>query len=586
MDEDADNGFALPESFLQQAAEQESQAQHNQVAVKAQATAPAVAQTMLCCECGAVIEVNPSALCVNCIRTKVDISDGIPKQAVIYFCRGCERYLNPPNSWIVADLESRELLSFCLKRLRGLSKVKLIDAGFIWTEPHSKRVKVKITVQKEVMNGAILQQVFVVEFVINHQMCEDCHRREAKDTWTCVVQLRQKVPHKKTFFYLEQLIIKHRAQRDAVNILSRPDGVDFFYSCKQHGKRLIDFLAASSPCRSKASERLIGADVHTSTYNFKYSLSVEVVPICRGDVVCLHPEAARKNGNLPPLCICDNVGSVIHLIDPRTLQTAEIKSDSFWRRPFGSICTFKEQSEYMVLDVEPVLNDRRQPVTKGKMALCDVTVARLSDVEVNDTQFITRSHLGNILQPGDNVWAFDVLRGNVNDDYFDKLDPRELPDFILIRKSYSERRRKNRRRKWKLKTVVTQVEEGNKKDIEQGARDYENFLQDLEENPDMRQNINIYRDANYTAPTESEVDDEELRISLEEMLDEFDTLDLATAPGADGGATEDRVGGSDVPSKRLRRQLDPVKPDDALTSEMELAGLHSSSIVTAPTGAQ
>ena len=261
----------------------------------------------------------------------------------------------------------------------GDVQVKLIDAGFIWTEPHSKRVKVKITVQKEVMNGAILQQVFVVEFIINHQMCEDCHRREAKDTWTCVVQLRQKVTHKKTFFYLEQLIIKHRAQRDAVNILSRPDGVDFFFSCQQHGKRMLDFLGACAPTRSQKSERLISADVHTSTYNFKYSLAIEIVPICRGDVVCLNPHQAKKNGNLPPLVICDNVGSVIHLIDPRTLQTAEIKADPFWRKPFGSVCTYKEQTEYMVLDIEPVLDERRQPITKGtpllthSISLCRAT---------------------------------------------------------------------------------------------------------------------------------------------------------------------------------------------------------------------
>ena len=26
----------------------------------------------------------------------------------------------------------------------------MVDAGFIWTEPHSRRVKVKITIQKEV----------------------------------------------------------------------------------------------------------------------------------------------------------------------------------------------------------------------------------------------------------------------------------------------------------------------------------------------------------------------------------------------------------------------------------------------------
>ena len=45
----------------------------------------------------------------------------------------------------------------------------------------------------KVMNGAILQQVFVVEFVIQYQMCDDCHRVEAKDFWKAVVQVRQKV---------------------------------------------------------------------------------------------------------------------------------------------------------------------------------------------------------------------------------------------------------------------------------------------------------------------------------------------------------------------------------------------------------
>lgn len=28
--------------------------------------------------------------------------------------------------------------------------MRIIDASFIWTEPHSKRIKVKITVQQEV----------------------------------------------------------------------------------------------------------------------------------------------------------------------------------------------------------------------------------------------------------------------------------------------------------------------------------------------------------------------------------------------------------------------------------------------------
>lgn len=80
----------------------------------------------------------------------VDITEGIPKQTTVNFCRGCDRYLSPPTQWTRCDLESRELLAICLKKLKGLQKVRLIDAGFIWTEPHSKRLRVKLTIQKEV----------------------------------------------------------------------------------------------------------------------------------------------------------------------------------------------------------------------------------------------------------------------------------------------------------------------------------------------------------------------------------------------------------------------------------------------------
>ena len=61
------------------------------------------------------------------------------------------RFLSPPSSWVVASWESRELLAVCLKKIKtALQRVRLVDASFLWTEPHSKRVKVKVTVQKEV----------------------------------------------------------------------------------------------------------------------------------------------------------------------------------------------------------------------------------------------------------------------------------------------------------------------------------------------------------------------------------------------------------------------------------------------------
>ncbi len=58
---------------------------------------------------------------------------GMAVQVTIFFCRGCGRYLQPPRHWVKAELESRELLTFCVKRIRGLSKVpKPIQLHPLW----------------------------------------------------------------------------------------------------------------------------------------------------------------------------------------------------------------------------------------------------------------------------------------------------------------------------------------------------------------------------------------------------------------------------------------------------------------------
>lgn len=49
------------------------------------------------------------------------------------------------------------------------------------------------TSSMQVVNSTILQQVFVVEFVVQNQMCDACHRQAAQDYWKAVVQVRQKV---------------------------------------------------------------------------------------------------------------------------------------------------------------------------------------------------------------------------------------------------------------------------------------------------------------------------------------------------------------------------------------------------------
>jgi nonsense-mediated mRNA decay protein 3 len=74
---------------------------------------------------------------------------------------------------------------------------------------------VKLTIQGEVMSGTILQQSFVVEYIVNHQMCDDCRRVEAKDTWNASVSFTIKyLPTLVTFSKsLRQIILRSNVLR-------------------------------------------------------------------------------------------------------------------------------------------------------------------------------------------------------------------------------------------------------------------------------------------------------------------------------------------------------------------------------------
>lgn len=148
----------------------------------------------LCCTCGTPIQPNSANMCMGCIRKDIDITEGLVKQITLPNCRSCERYLSVTGQqWIHAPYESKELLGLCLKKCKFPNSVKLIDAGFLWTEPHSKRLKIKVTIQKQVYAATILQQVYTVDAVLCNQQCPDCQKIMAKNTWKAVVQVRQKV---------------------------------------------------------------------------------------------------------------------------------------------------------------------------------------------------------------------------------------------------------------------------------------------------------------------------------------------------------------------------------------------------------
>ncbi|ORY34325.1 RNA binding protein [Naematelia encephala] len=467
---------------------------------------------ILCADCGTVIpSSNGAGLCVGCLRNTVDITEGIPKEATLNFCRGCERFLSPPQAWMHAQPESRELLAICLKKIsRPLQKVRLIDASFVWTEPHSRRIKIKVTVQKEVLANTVLQQTFVLTLVVHTGQCPSCTRLAAKNTWKAAVQVRQKVTHKRTFLWLEQLILKHNAHKDTININEKRDGLDFFYTERNAAIKMVEFLTGVVPVRTKSSEQLISSDTHSNTANYKFTYSVEIVPVCKDDLVVLPKAQAKAWGNISPLTICSRVGNTIHLLDPMTLQQTDVTAPIYWRQPFDSLATVADLVEFIVLDIEP-----SGPV-RGKYVLADAQVTRASssgskaDQEGmgDDGVYHTRTHLGSILQPGDTVLGYHLTNANFNSDAFEALEQTRIPDVILVKKTYPNRRRKSRPRNWKLRSIAKEAEDATNDSnvVGRGAlgrrggndqknveRDYELFLRDLEEDREMRAAINLYR---------------------------------------------------------------------------------------------
>lgn len=68
--------------------------------------------------------------------------------------------------------------------------MKLVDAKFIWTEAHSKRLQLRLTIQAEVLSGAVLQQELLAELTVVNHMCPDCNRANTNvDHWIANVQV-------------------------------------------------------------------------------------------------------------------------------------------------------------------------------------------------------------------------------------------------------------------------------------------------------------------------------------------------------------------------------------------------------------
>ena len=460
---------------------------------------------VLCCVCSVEIQPNPANMCVNCLRNDVDITEGINRSMVIHSCRSCGRFLCPP--WQNVALESKELLAACMRKIPGLSKLRVVDATWIWTEPHSMRLKIKITVQKEVAGGAILQQAAVVDFAIKNQQCKNCEASYAQGVWHGVAQVRQRVSHKRTFYLLEQILLKHHAHSDCINIITYKDGMDFYFKERGPTLRFIDFLEAHVPLRQKHSRKLVSADFKSAKGNFKDNYLIELVPVCKDDLISLPKELAKNSADINPLCLVKTVAAGIHVIDPQTGERHEVSSEKYWRWEFSSLMQSKDLEAFVVLEVEAIYQEARQSAKKRsdgkKMQMAEVVLAKEADLGKNDIQFQCKTHIGHLLKVGDIVMGYDITRAGWAitgaQGKAESMCRGPIPDVVIVRKDYTKKnslRAETGGRAWELRKLdvdATADQQMNQRDERQMEQDYETFLQEIEADREFRSNVNLYK---------------------------------------------------------------------------------------------
>ncbi|XP_953950.1 nonsense-mediated mRNA decay protein (NMD3) [Theileria annulata] len=452
---------------------------------------------MQCFLCGEFVSAPTSSrMCSTCLTKSVDLSENVSTHCTILQCTTCTRFYH--DRWLNCELESKELLSICLKKIKGIDLMKIVDAHFKWTEPHSKKLKVNVTVQKEVENNCVVEQSLSIDFTIASAQCASCKQMYTPHTWKALVQIRQKTKDKKHILLLEQIILKHNAHENVLNILSRRNGFDLHFSSRNDAQKFADFVSDKIVSQIKNSKKLVTQDVNNNKYNYKYTLHVSLVPICTDDLVFLSPKVSSIYGGISPFLLCINLTSTISLMDPFTLRKLEVSSDKYWRNPFVSCKKWRfnlflvfnkfNLCEFIVLNIE---KDYTRKSKDQQYELVDVEI-----MPSNSSKIIyTKSHLGKILTVGGTYLGYDIKRINMNGLSEQETDiSNRIPfDVILVRKAKKYSSKHN----WVLKRMFRRKNNQKDKDndMEEDIDEDEllDFKEEIVNRKEFQKDIDFYR---------------------------------------------------------------------------------------------
>ncbi|MES1920512.1 hypothetical protein MHBO_002178, partial [Bonamia ostreae] len=310
------------------------------------------------------------------------------------------------------------------------------------------------------------------------------------------------------------MLLKQGLAENITGMKEVPEGLNLYFENKSLAANLVDFLVSVVPIRRDESKRLISQDFHSNITKYKYTVAVEIAPICREDIVFFdNKNLSKKLGGDSPFLICVKVTNQLTFVNPFTLHRVKITPAEYFKNRLEVLCNSRSMVEFLVIDVRFLPKAKEPKGTKYRKAA--IECVRSEDVNEPENYIEIDSHLGNILRPGDLCLGYDLRTLNLGEEVAKTSDKRtrrknkgakrtKLPNVILVRKVFERKKRRG----WKLRRLAKEKmaievdktdENSDKKHKRQKIKseydeqkDEERFLQELEENEDMRRNVQIW----------------------------------------------------------------------------------------------
>jgi nonsense-mediated mRNA decay protein 3 len=353
--------------------------------------------TISCPECGVpTIARDDGFLCLDCVRATYDWRAPLeahlkkhPKLLTLRRCTGCERVETTAANkkerrWERAERDTDELLAVLLRRVKaqlfgkkaldlvdGLSAglkagdpLALRDARLVWTEPHSRRLKLEVDVAH-----ASVRQRLLLEFVEERCKCADCagearERRNRKmgkggGDFGARVQIRAHGGScARTMRSLEDAIraIGKTGLAFGAARLPRGKGLDVDFAQEKDGDRFVDELrrAGRAPLRvASKTRKLLTHDPKANTVEYQKTILLEVPPISKWDLVVKEP----RGGGGPALYLVSSVRREIRLDRVDGHGEEEVNGEQYFRKPFESVASADALVDVRVVDAASPLDD-------------------------------------------------------------------------------------------------------------------------------------------------------------------------------------------------------------------------------------